>query len=264
MSEYECLEYEVADGVARIRLDRPEVLNALNRQLTRELTEAVGRAADTEGVRVIVLSGKGRAFSAGYDIGSAAEGPEAVEEKLRNPRDHLEVIFGAAVPVVAAVDGYALAGGCNLAVACDLTIATEGSQFGYPDMRFGEPPPKFVLPFVTNSLKHARELLYTGKMISAGEAERMGLVNLVVPDGELDEAVEEEVGAIKKTPGIAVTMVKEMINEVQEAQGYHRGHLDEFLGVLSMETDTPKRFREIRDEEGLEAALEWTHAADKE
>lgn len=262
MESYEFIEYEKAERVVFVRLNRPDSLNALNPGIIEELIEALERAEQAEDVRVVVLSGNGRAFSSGYDISSEEE-DRTVEEKLRDPRLHLDTIIDLDIPVIAAVDGYALAGGCNLAIACDLTFASERSEFGYPDMHFGEPPPKLILPFVSSSLKFARELLYSGKLVSAADAERMGIVNRVVKEDELDAVVEEEVDAILKTPRITVTMVKEMITEVQEAQGYHRGKLDEYLGVLSMETETPKRFREIREEDGLEAALEWMHSADK-
>ena len=92
----------------------------------------------------------------------------------------------------------------------------------------------------------------------------MGLVNDVVPAGELDARVAEEVDHIRKTPSTAVTIVKGMLNDVQETQGYRRyGRVEEFVGSLTMETDAPERFREIRDEEGLQAALEWMHGTDK-
>ncbi len=262
MESYEFIEYEEMDQVVFVRLDRPDSLNALNPGIIEELIAALEYAEQSNEVRVVVLSGNGRAFSSGYDISNAEE-ERTVEQKLRDPRLHLDTIIDLDVPVIAMVDGYALAGGCNLAIACDLTFASERSEFGYPDMHFGEPPPKLILPFVSSSLKFARELLYSGKLVSAEEAERMGLVNRVVSADDLDAVVQEEVDSILKTPGITVTMVKEMINEVQESQGYHRGKLDEYLGVLSMETETPKRFREIREKEGLDAAIDWMHSADK-
>lgn len=262
MESFEFIEYEKADQVVFVRLNRPDSLNALNPGIIEELIVALERAEQSDSVRIVVLAGNGRAFSSGYDISSEEE-EQSVEEKLRNPRLHLDTIIDLDIPVLAKVDGYALAGGCNLAIACDLTFASERSEFGYPDMHFGEPPPKLIVPFVSSSLKFARELLYSGKLVPAKEAERMGIVNRVVPADELDDVVEEEVAAILKTPGITVTMVKEMLNEVQESQGYHRGKLDEYLGVLSMETETPKQFREIREEEGLDAALEWMHSANK-
>jgi enoyl-CoA hydratase len=263
MTEYDCLDYAVEEATAWVELDRPETLNALNPALLAELEDALASAADTDGVRAVVLSGAGRAFSAGYDIGSG-EAERALDERVLDQRTHLEAIFSSRLPVVAAVDGPALAGGCNLAVCCDLTFATEGSTFGYPDMHFGEPPPKFLLPFVVDSLKDARELLYTGKTVDAGTAERMGMVNRVVPEGELEAAVEAELAEIRKTPSTAVAIAKAMVNDVQEAQGYRRyGRLAEYVGSMTMETEAATRFREIRDEEGLDAALEWMHGTDK-
>jgi enoyl-CoA hydratase len=257
------VEYEIDGAAAHVRLDRPDAMNALNEQLLGEFEDALARAEADDDVRAVVVAGYGSAFSAGYDIG-ADEPERSVDERIRDQRTHLEAIFSSRLPVIAAVDGPALAGGCNLALACDLTFATERSEFGYPDMHFGEPPPKFVLPFVTDSLKHARELLYTGKTVDAAEAQRMGLVNRVVPDGQLGDAVEAEIDHITKTPSAAVALVKDMLNDVQETQGYRRyGRLDESLGTLTMESETATEFREIRDEEGLQAALEWVHGTDK-
>ena len=263
MSGYDCIEYDVDGAVAHVRLDRPESLNALNETLLEELEAALERADADDGVRVAVVSGNGRAFSAGYDIGDE-EVDRSTDDRILDQRTHLETVFSLRIPVIAAVDGPALAGGCNLALCCDLTFATEESTFGYPDMHFGEPPPKFVLPFVTNSLKHARELLYSGKTIDASAAERMGIVNRVVPESELETAVDEEIEEILKTPSTAVAIVKDMINDVQETQGYRRhGRVSEFVGTLTMETAAPERFREIRDEKGLQAALEWMHGEEK-
>jgi enoyl-CoA hydratase len=264
MPAYETVEYERDGATAHVRLNRPDALNALSEELLGEFVDALAHAEADDGVRVAVVAGYGRAFCSGYDIGDD-EPDRSVDEAMLNQRSHLEAIFSARVPVIAAVDGPALAGGCNLALACDLTYATERSEFGYPDMHFGEPPPKFVLPFVTNSLKQARELLYTGKSIPAAEAQRMGLVNRVVPDGDLGAAVDDEIESILKTPGSAVALVKDMLNDVQETQGYRRyGRIDEYLGTLTMESAAAQRFREIRDEEGLSAALEWVHETDKE
>lgn len=263
MGTYDHLEYAADDGVARIALDRPDALNALNPPLLRELEAAIDRATATEDVRVVVLHGNGRAFSSGYDI-SEAEAERSTDDHILDQRTHLEAIFSARLPVIAAVDGPAVAGGCNLAICCDLTFATERSEFGYPDMHFGEPPPKLVLPFVTDSLKDARELLYSGKTVDATTADEMGLVNRVVPEDELDETVDAEVDTIKKTPSTAVAIAKDLLNGVQETQGFRRyGRIDEYVGALTMESSAAERFREIRDEEGLQAALDWMHESDK-
>lgn len=264
MPTYDNVEYERTTGAAWIRLDRPEVLNALNEGLLADLEAALAAAEADDDVRVAVLAGNGRAFSAGYDIGDAEGDLGTIEDRLMSARTHLDTIFELQKPVVAAVDGPALAGGCNLAIAPDLTYASERSEFGYPDMHFGELPAKFVLPFVGNSLKYARELLYTGKTVPAEAAARMGLVNRVVPAAELETVVAEEVDHIRKTPGAVVALLKDMVNEVQEAQGDRRGRVDEALASLTMEGAAPQRFREIREAEGFGAALEWMHETDKD
>lgn len=264
MPGYDHVEYHVAAGAAWIRLDRPAVLNALNEGLLDDLESALRAAEADDEVRVAVLAGNGRAFSAGYDIGDEEGDLGSIEDRLTSARTHLDTLFELRTPVIAAVDGPALAGGCNLAIAPDLTYASERSEFGYPDMHFGELPAKLVLPFVGNSLKYARELLYTGKTVPAEAAARMGLVNRVVPAEDLESTVTEEVEHIRKTPGAVVALLKDMVNEVQEAQGDRRARVDEALAALTMEGATPRRFREIREEEGLEAALEWMHETDKD
>jgi enoyl-CoA hydratase len=259
--EYEQIEYEERDRVARIRLDRPATLNALTPTTLAELEAAIERAETTDDLRAITLAGTGRAFSAGYDVGPDEEIPP-LAERMANPRTHLRAVVDSRLPVVAAVDGPALAGGCNLAIAADITLATPDATFGYPDMRFGEPPPKFVLPFATNSLKHARELLFTGKTVDANRAAEMGLVNRVVDD--LEAAVESELDGIRTVPPAALSLVKDMLTDVQEAQGFRRaGRVEEYAQLLTMETEPARRFREIRDEEGLQAALEWANEVEK-
>jgi enoyl-CoA hydratase/carnithine racemase len=263
MATHDCIEYHTRDGTAWINLDRPDALNALSPTLLEELEAAIEQAGADDDVRAIVLGANGRAFSAGYDIGED-ETERSVDDLILEERTHLEAIFSVRKPVIAAVDGSALAGGCNLAIACDLTFASTNAAFGYPDMHFGEPPPKFVLPFVTNSLKHARELLYSGKQVDAETAERMGIVNRVVDPDDLQSTIEAELAHIRKTPSTAVAIAKDMINDVQETQGFRRyGRVESYPAALTMESSTPERFREIRDEEGLQAALEWMHESDK-
>jgi enoyl-CoA hydratase len=266
VTAYEFIDVETADRVTTITLDNPDALNALNTTLREELVEALEAAADDEETRAVVLTGKGRAFSSGYDFG---EEPSAtMDDVIKNDFGHLDTIYNLDLPVIAAVDGYALAGGCNLALVCDLTFATERSEFGYPDVHMGELPPRMVLPAVVDSLKHARELLYTGKHVSAEEAARMGLVNRVVADREaLDEAVAEEIDHMKKTPSSVLKLVKDNLNDVQETRGYRAnsaGKLDEYLFAVTSETEAAHRFHEIVEEEGVNAAIEWMNTAEKE
>jgi enoyl-CoA hydratase len=266
VSEYEYLATETADRTLTITLDNEEALNALNTTLRGELEEALQAAEDDDEVRVVVLTGAGRAFSSGYDFGE--EGIETMDDLIKSSYTHLDTIYNLNLPVIAAVDGYALAGGCNLALVCDLTIATERSEFGFPDVHMGELPPRLVLPFVTDSLKDARELLYSGKHVDADTAEEMGLINRVVEDeAALQAAVEEEISHIKKTPSSVVKLLKDTLNDIQETQGYRSdsaGQIDEFLFAVTSETETAHRFHEIVDEDGVNAAIEWMNTAEKD
>lgn len=266
MPDYEFLDTETADRTLTITLDNQDSLNALNTTLRRELEDALRSAEEADEVRAVVLTGAGRAFSSGYDFGE--EGIETMDDLIKSTYTHLDTIYNLNLPVIAAVDGYALAGGCNLALVCDLTIATERSEFGFPDVHMGELPPRLVVPFVTDSLKHARELLYGGKHVDARRAEEMGLVNRVVADeAALQAAVEEEVAHIRKTPSSVVKLLKDTMNDIQETQGYRSnaaGNIDEYLFAVTSETETAHRFHEIVDEEGVSAAIEWMNTAEKD
>lgn len=266
MAEYEFLDVETSDRTTTITLDNEDALNALNTTLRAELEDALLAAEDDEAVRAVVLTGAGRAFSSGYDFGE--EGVETMDDMMKGSYTHLDTIYNLNLPVIAAVDGYALAGGCNLALVCDLTIATERSEFGFPDVHMGELPPRLVLPFVTDSLKHARELLYGGKHIDAHTAEEMGLINRVVADeAALQAAVDEEVSHIKKTPSSVVKLLKDVLNDIQETQGYRSdsaAQIDEYLFAVTSETETAHRFHEIVEEEGVNAAIKWMNTAEKD
>ncbi len=266
MTAYQYLQAETTDRTTTITLDNPDALNALNSTLRSELVEALEAAAKQDDVRAVVLDGNGRAFSAGYDFGEESDG--SMDDLMKSNFGHIDAIYNLDLPVIAAVDGYALAGGCNLALICDLTFATERSEFGFPDVHMGELPPRMILPTAVDSLKHARELLYTGKHISAAEAAEMGLVNQVLEDREaLDAAIEAELAHIKKTPSSVIKLIKDNLNDVQETQGYRSnsaGNIDEYLFAVSSETETAKRFHEIVEEDGVNAAIEWMNSTEKD
>ncbi|MCL7419165.1 MAG: enoyl-CoA hydratase/isomerase family protein [Halalkalicoccus sp.] len=264
------LTYEIEDSTALIRLDRPGKLNALSEALVAELDAGMHRAVD-DGVRAVVLTGAGEAFSSGYDLTESGGTPESgslpsVEDGLDRQRRVLpafETIHELPVPVIAAVNGHALAGGSDLALTCDLTIAGESATFGYPGVRMGGLSLSLVYPFVMG-IKHARELMYTGKTIDAAEAERIGMVNRTVPDAELMDAVFEEVDAIKKTPRATLRITKHMLNDVVEMQGYRPAVRNSgYMATLSHQTEYGKTFFEIRENEGIGAAIEWMNETDK-
>ncbi|MFC6835075.1 enoyl-CoA hydratase/isomerase family protein [Halomarina ordinaria] len=264
------LTYRTEDGAALIRLDRPEKLNALSEPLVEELRTAMERAVDDD-VRAVVLTGNGDAFSAGYDLTESGGTPDSgtvpsVEDGLERQRHVLPLfttIHDLPIPVVAAVNGHALAGGSDLALTCDLTIAGESATFGYPGVRMGGLSLSLVYPFVMG-IKHARELMYTGKTVDAREAERMGMVNRTVPDDDLMDAAWAEVEAIKKTPKATVQITKHMLNDVVEMQGYRPTVRNSgYMATLSHQSEYGQRFFEIRESEGVGAAIEWMNETDK-
>jgi enoyl-CoA hydratase/carnithine racemase len=265
MSDYNHLDVRTDNDARIVALDDPDTLNALSTGLLDELEDTLAAAETAADVRAVVLTGNGRAFSSGYDFGADEE--PSMDSIIESEYTHLDAIYNLSVPVIAAVDGYALAGGCNLALVCDLTFATERSEFGFPDMRMGELPPAMVLPFVTGSLKYARELFYTGKHVDATEAERMGIVNRVVSNDELMDTVLEEVDHMKCVPSAVTKLLKDTLNDVQETQGYRSNsaaNVAKYLYAASAETETAQEFHEIAGEEGISTAIDWMRTAEKD
>lgn len=207
--------YEAADGVAKITLNRPLVLNAINKNVTRLLDAALDRAeADTE-VLAVILTGAGRAFSAGGDLWSSLypdddPAPDALDVQLR--------IWSFDKPVIAAVRGHAVGQAFELAGVCDFTVATESARLGEIQIRHGFGVPVLISPFIMNQ-KQAKEVLLLGEAIPAPRALEMGFVNRVVADDELDEAAEEMARKLASLPPVAVRLNKRLVNLVYEQMG---------------------------------------------
>lgn len=276
---YDNLEYTVEESELRaeIALDRPEKRNALSTPLLRELEDALRDAEANDEVRAVVLTGNGPAFSAGYDmdesgdsdsVGEATAGDEGgpvpsvddLLDRMEVITSHLHTIWTLNKPVIAAVHGYCLAGGSDLALICDLVIAADDVRFGYPGQRMAGHPPTLTYPFFMD-IHHAKELLYTGKVIDAERAESMGLFNRVVPRDELLSTAREEVAAIAKVPGGGVRIQKHSLNAVVEQQGF-RSTLknSEFLDPLAHLTDVSRQYYELDD---MADRLEWMNETDK-
>ena len=184
---------EQADGVLTVTIDRPEQRNALNADVNRGLLAALGTAADDDGVRVVVLTGAGeRAFCAGADLGGLR--PDAGAVELHRGRalfaDVLRGLREIGKPVIARVNGAALAGGFGLALACDLVVAADHATFGTTEVKVGMWP-YMISAVIMEHLgpKRTMDLLLTGRRMPADEAQSWGLVNRVVPGAELDDAV---------------------------------------------------------------------------
>lgn len=218
MSEYTHIETEVRDDVFHIALDRPDELNAVNGTFHEELSY-VFRDAQEADTRVVVVTGKGPAFSAGGDfewMQDTIENPETWGEKtMAEAQRFLRDLVQIEQPVIARVNGDAVGFGATLALFCDIVIATEGARFGDPHVNVGlvaGDGGAVIWPLLT-SLNKSKELLMTGDLITAAEAEEMGLVNEVVSEDELDDAVMEMVEKLATQPQVALRFTKQALNQ---------------------------------------------------
>jgi enoyl-CoA hydratase len=207
----EILNYAVRDGVATIRLNRPDSLNALSPALVAALLEAMERVRRDEAVRCAVIVGAGRAFSAGGDLKAMLQmGRDEFREYILLLQRLSAEMRRVAKPLVAAIHGYALAGGLELAVNCDIRLAAEGTKFGLPDTPVGMSPTSgmtFGLPRLVG-MGWAKYLAFSGDMIDAAQAERIGLVTHVVPAGQLEGAAHDLARRIAAHPPVALRHVK--------------------------------------------------------
>jgi enoyl-CoA hydratase len=215
--EFKNVIYEKSEGIATITLNRPEALNAFNKEVTDEVLRAVEDAKADENVRVVVLTGAGeKAFSAGADI-KAMKGMNALKarelslmgEKLCNAFENLEK------PVIAALNGYALGGGLEVAMACDLRITSENARMGQTEVNIGLIPGWGGTQRLTRLVGRtkAKELVFTGRMIDAKTAEQLGIVNMVVPADKFRETVRQFAAELASKAPVALKVAKAVINK---------------------------------------------------
>lgn len=263
MSEPVLLEEDLGP-VRRFTLHRPEVLNALSSELIEALSEALRRAADDEGARVVVLRGSGRAFSAGYDLKEEARAAEkdvaAWRRELAHDVGRMLEIFDHPNPVIAEVHGYCLAGGCDLMMMCDVAVASDDALFGEPEIRFGSGVVTMVMPWLAGARK-AKELLLTGEdRISAKEALRIGLVNRVVPRDRLEEETLALARQMAVLDPVSLSLTKKAINRSLEAAGFREAleaNVDLDAIIEAAEVPERREFNRIRAERGLKEAIRW-------
>jgi enoyl-CoA hydratase len=254
------LRQETAYGV-RLVLNRPSKLNAISAELRDALAAAVADAAADERVRVIVIAGAGRAFCSGYDLSDSAP-PTAWQwrEVLSRDVGATLAIWSCPKPVIAQVHGHVLAGGLELAMACDLVVAADDAQLGEPEIRFGSAPVTLLMPFLIGQ-KKTRELLLTGDLVDATTAERIGLINRVVPRGDLEAAVDQLADRLARVPPDVMAPTKLMLNRAMDAAGFAAAvelglDLQAFINMSA----TAREFDEIVRRDGLKAALAWRDA----
>jgi enoyl-CoA hydratase len=259
----EVVLFERRGPAAWLTLNRPEKLNALSVAVVKSLHARLREIANDDTVKVVVLTGAGRAFSAGYDLSEEVddkiEGADRWRAALAHDVDLAMELWALPRPTIAAVRGWCLAGGCELAMACDMIVATEDARFGEPEIRYGSGPVALIMPFVLGQ-KKTNELLFTGDTIDAAEALRGGLVNRVVPAGELESAVEDLVRKIAPTPLPVLRLTKLALVRAYEAMGLRAAvasNLD--LSAILNAADTPehREFDRIVAAQGLKAALKW-------
>jgi len=250
----------------RLTLNRPAKLNALSGELVEQLDSAMDAAIADPDVRVIVIAGAGRAFSAGYDLTEESEGgmggPVGWRRALAVDVAATLKILDSPKPVIAQIHGYALAGGLELAMACDLVVAAEGTKLGEPEIRYGSAPVTLLMPYLIGQ-KKTRELLLTGDLIDAVEAERIGLINRVVSAERLEAEVDGLADRLARTPPEVMGPTKAMLNRAMDAAGFRlavEACLD--LGAIINAADTPEQreWDAIVKRDGLKAALAWRDA----
>lgn len=217
--ESKTILYQVEGAVARITLNRPEKRNALNDALVAGLKDSLTRANEDEVVRVVVISGAGNDFCSGADLAALQKITAAsVEENLEDARSLMELfllIRQVQMPVIAAVQGRALAGGCGLATACDIVLAGRSARFGYPEVKIGFVPAMVMAILRRNvSEKVAFELVTLGAEISAEEGERIGIVNKVFADENFAAEVENYARPFEKVSRSAVSLSKSLLYQI--------------------------------------------------
>jgi enoyl-CoA hydratase/carnithine racemase len=244
------------ESYAIVTLNRPVVLNAINWSILRRLKWALDEAESDDAVKSIILTGAGRAFCSGGDLQSRPP-----EDGLPNPpaMDIYMKIWSMPKPVIAAVRGFAVGHGVEMAGICDLTIAGESARFGETQIRHGFGPPVLITPFLTAGHKQAKELLLLGEQYDAHEAQRLGLVNKVVPD---DQVVEEAEKIARKLASLSQRTVRQnklLVNRAYELAGFREAlnyRNDPAVQAVAAQTDANDEHIRVLREKGWEAFRE--------
>jgi enoyl-CoA hydratase len=265
---FETVEYSVDGGIARLVLNRPERLNAINRQLIEDLRNAVSRANEDSDVRVMILSGAGRAFCAGYDLDWGTKAEDATQRSMGGQwdpvRDYLGMsqnvrtfmsLWESPKPVIAKVHGWCVGGGTDMALCSDLIYMAEDAQIGYPPARvWGEPTT--VMWVYRLGLEHAKRLMLTGQSLGGAEAERVGLVSRAVPAGELSAAVDEVAEQLATVPLTQLVMSKLLVNQAFENMGIRTTQtLGTFMDGIARHTPEGVAWRDMAMKEGFREAV---------
>ena len=213
--DFECIIYEKEVGIATIKLNRPQVLNAMNRQLWIDFQEALEDVKGDPEIKVLIITGEGRAFSTGADLKDSKDRtPEQYRDYLVELQETSRKIIRFEKPTIAAINGYALGSGYELALACDIRIAAEEAKIGSPEARVTSSVTGGAMRLVQDLIGpgKAKELLFTAEYIDGKEAERIGLVNRAVPLEKLMETTREMAAKIAENSPFSIKMIKQGLN----------------------------------------------------
>ncbi|TDF62309.1 enoyl-CoA hydratase/isomerase family protein [Cupriavidus sp. L7L] len=257
------VKVELRGPAAWVTINRPSKLNALSSEVVKTMTNTIRELEANDEVRVIVITGEGKNFSVGYDIAEEVEAgiarPEDWHGALTRNVGLSMAVWSVTKPTIAAVDGWCLAGACELAMACDMIIATDRSNFGEPEIRFGSGPVTLLMPFLIGQ-KKTNELLLTGDVITAAEAERLGLINRVTKPEDLQATVTRLAERISITPPITLKLTKIALTRAYEAMGLRNAvnvNLDLAATLNAAYSPEKAEFGERVKNDGLRSALNW-------
>jgi len=264
---FESIQFATDGPVARLTLNRPDRLNAINKQMLGELQKALDIVEADDALRVLVVTGAGGNFSSGFDLKEQMEARPAGKEVWRAILDRdfsaITRFWSLKKPTIAAVNGYCLAGGCELALCCDITVAADDAIFGEPELKFGAGIVVMMLPWLVGP-KRAKEIILSGAdRIPAREAQAMGMINRVVAANDVEAsalALARHIAVID--PGL-VQKTKRAINRAFEFAGLLDALEDALQIDLAIEGEgsvDKQRFMEIARKDGLRAAIAWRDA----
>jgi 2-(1,2-epoxy-1,2-dihydrophenyl)acetyl-CoA isomerase len=246
---YSCIIVEKKDGVAKVTMNRPDKLNAFIAEMSDEIITALRDLDLDESVRIVILTGAGRAFSAGGDISQMQrmyhklDGLELRRRLQQGVKTVVSTIWNMEKPIIAAVNGPATGAACNIAFACDIVIASENARFGEVFIRVGLGPDgggSYLLPRLVGIHK-AKELFFTGRIFDAKEAEQLGLVNSVVPPEELESTVMNFALELAQKPARALGVAKKAVNESLNLSMEQALDYEMTLQSLCLQTEENKR-----------------------
>jgi len=264
---FQTIELQCDQPVAVLTLNRPQRLNAINKQMLDELQAALDLVENDAAVRVLVVKGAGGNFSSGFDLKEQMEarpsGMEAWRAILDRDFSAITRFWSLRKPTIAAVQGYCLAGGCELALCCDITIASEDAIFGEPELKFGAGIVVMILPWLVGP-KRAKEIILSGvDRLDAREALAIGLINRVIPAAQVVPAALSLARHIAVIDPDLVQKTKRAINRTFEIMGLTEAlheALDIDLSIEGAGSADKKRFMDIARSDGLRAAIAWRDA----